>query len=315
MPSNRTIKSPTRRKPLKTMPMFIAAHEQHEARLHNYQHIPRKRSELLSRSELDELAPAGATFLRSNNTAARISFAHIASEHLTRFFETLGGDVPWSFVTLAPKRFAIAESEAAKFDVGGLIAWTRDVLEGMHFVGMVEAALYTNVGAHVGGADRVVSFHTHALVWGASPADLAALVDSINNSEPALIPGIPPGHQRSLKAREVRGPMIYMLKGPLSDHRVYPLRAAVTDQITGEITIETTGRFRQRKQALRPRDAVRMFRVMSDRYIDRLAFAGGDGKTLLGMFRKEALKDWRRYQLRLNNCSGIDHDERAARDA
>lgn len=297
MLSNSHVRIRPRRKPLTTMPLFIAAHDRHETRIPDYHHIPRRRSVLLSSLELEDLEPLGATLLRSNNVAARISFARTASEHMARFVEELDDTVPLAFVTLASKRFAFAERDAAAFDVKPLMRWTREVLAGLNFVGMVEAALYTNVGAILGGPDRVVSFHTHAVVWGATAADLDALIMAVNADESALVPGISPGHWRPLRRAEVSGQVIYMSKNSLSDHRIYAKRSEVIDEETGEITAPTTGAFRQKKDPLRPADAVRMFRVMRDRHIDQLAFAGGDGAAVLTAIRHEALRAWRIYKL------------------
>jgi hypothetical protein len=309
MPSHRNVKPSTRRKPLKTMPLFIAAHEKHEACIRNYHHTPRKRSVLLSQPELDQFAPLGATFLRSNNTAARINFATIASEHMARLVETLDRAELFGFVTLASKRFAVAEGVAQALDIKLLIAWTQDLLDELNFVGMVEAALYTNIGAVLGGPDRVVSFHIHAITWGATEDQLDKIVNAVNAEEEALVPGISPGHYRMLRRNEVAGQVIYMSKTPLNDHRIYALRSEVVDDETGEVTTPTNGAFKQRKQPLRRADAVCVFRIMCDRYVDKLAFAGGDGVDVLAFIRHEARRAWRIYKIKNSReVTTIDRD-------
>ena len=46
------------------------------------------------------------------------------------------------------------------------------------FVGMVEAALYTNVGVVKAGWKRAVSWHVHLIVWDITEARFRELCDS-----------------------------------------------------------------------------------------------------------------------------------------
>jgi hypothetical protein len=201
-------------------------------------------------------------------------------------------------VTLAPRKFVVAEGAAASFDPKRIQAWTRQLLRGLNFVGMVEAALYTNFGHVSAGFWRVVAWHVYLLAWGVSEAQLAPVMDNINRRYEALLPGVDPAFGVPVAKEEVVGKALYMLKAPQSEYRVYPKRATRIDRETGEITTPTTGRFKQKKQALRSGDMVRMCNVMADKHLHRLMFAGGGGAPLLNAVRAEALEPLRREEAR-----------------
>ncbi len=286
------------RVPLITQAAFEEAHQHNDHRLRDYQHRGRRGSVQLDRAELDQLDPAAAVFLHAGNTTARINWARIVYRHVATMVGALDQSAPVAFVTLIEERFTITEAASASFDPRTLQRWTRALLPHTNFVGMVEAALYTNVGLIRAGMKRAVSWHVHLIVWDASEARLGALCAGINSRHATLLPGVCAAHYRMLEPGEVEGQAWYMNKAPISDHRVWPRRREATDSDTGEITVETTGRFTQRKRELRPCDLARMSRVMGDHHLDRLAFAAGDGRALLKAIIDEARLPLLRLQRR-----------------
>jgi hypothetical protein len=245
---------------------------------------------------LDQLDPSATNYLYANNFDARILFGRVAARRIGEMVEA--SDEAFSWVTLAPGKFVVAEGAAASFDPKRIQAWTRQELHGLDFIGMVEAALYTNVGDVMAGVRRVVAWHVHLISWGMSEARQTALMDGINRRYDALLPGVDPAFGVPLAKQDVVGKALYMLKAPMSEYRVYARRATRFDRETGEITTPTTGRFRQKKQALRPGDMVRMCNVLADKHLDRLLFAGGAGAPLLAEIRAEGLEPLRREEAR-----------------
>jgi hypothetical protein len=205
-------------------------------------------------------------------------------------------------------------NEAETYDLKSLQAWVRQTMEGLSYLGMVEAAFYSNVEVHTGpytppeqsaraakgkASDRdkrqTVSWHVHLLVWGVTRAALKALVDEVSAKEPSLIEGLPSADYRRIKSEHFESKILYMLKST-REYRVWPIKEAVNDLETGEITSQRTGRFRQESRCLRGVDQVRVFGVMQERYLDRMMLGAGDGRNLLLSIRTAALHPLRMRQ-------------------
>src|SRR3954469_20418878 len=91
---------------------------------------------------------------------------------------------------------------------------------------------------------------------GTTYARLNQALKRINENYKSLIPGRPPACCRRITPEEVIAKLMYMLKAPIKDHRVWPENQ--TDPDTGEITTVAG-------------DRVKMCRVMADRRLDLLA--------------------------------------------
>ena len=272
-----------------TWPVFKGAVRDADRQLGDYLHRDRRNGVRLTRDERLRLDTSAAHFHYAVNAASRISYARIFRRHLMAMVGELGTSEPVAFVTLIDGRFTLGLDVAADVDLRRLQAWVRAELPGCSFVGMTEAALYTNVGVVRAGMKRAVSWHVHLIVWGVGEERLAALIASLNTRRRTLVPGVTAGHYRILRDEEIEGQAIYMLKPPISDHRIYERRKWVSDRETGELHNEGTGRFKQRKGPLKPGHLARMNQVMADKLLDHLAFAAGDGKAVLDAINAEAL--------------------------
>lgn len=249
-------------------------------------------------------------YLPANNTAARMRYARITAEHLNGAIGALAPDQPVFFVTLINREHTVREDEAASFSVRRLHAWTHQMLRGCSYVGMVEGAYYSNLDVTGAGYQRAVSWHVHMIVWGISEAELAAIIQAANRRYRCMINGITPAHYRPLMRSEVFGQALYMNKGQISEYRLLQRKRTVTDEETGEITKEGTGRFRQKKRDLRPGAMARMCTVFAGRRLDKLAFAGGPGKDILSAINHEAGTDRRRVEDREAALRAMRHHPR-----
>ncbi len=274
---------------------FIAAHKAADTRFRNYYVDNRKGSVRLSRAEFDQITPRDGMFLNAANATARINYVKIAAKHIKAKVGALAQSAPVAFTTLIEERFNVGLKEAANFDVESLQAWVRRRLPECSFIGMVEAALYTNNVVNA-GMDRTVSWHAHVLVWGTTQKRLDALIAKANRRYKTLVPGVTPGHCRMLKSKGVEAQTYYMFKGLINAYRVWAPKRTVVDPQTGEITKEFTGRFEQGKDDLRPGDHARMVRVFANKTIDQLAFAAGRGEALLAAINREALAPFERSE-------------------
>jgi hypothetical protein len=220
-----------------------------------------------------ELQRANSVYLYANNPEARARFSKIFLSNLTDHLKSPRQEdrlrCPVYLVTIALKRFCCPIKDAAAFDLKPLQAWVRQAMEGMSYLGFVEAALYSNMtlGPEAKkGQVKVkiesktttttttttkkrhgtISWHVHLIVWGASRAMLKATVDDISAKHPSLITGLPSADYRRIRPEHFAGKVLYILKSP-REYRVWPKKQEVIDPETGEITTHATGRFTQKK--------------------------------------------------------------------
>jgi len=247
----------------------------------------------LTRDAEIDLKPGSALYLPANNYTARVDYARIATAQVIRFTNSLPESTPVFWVTLIAKRFTDPLDRAGDFDPYELQRWARARLPRCSFVGMVEAAFYSNVGLVLHGMQKAVSWHVHMLVWGVTEQRMTELRDGINRRVSTMVPGVKAAHFRELTPDEVEGQALYMLKAPVNEYRIYAMKKTVADPDTGEITTPTTGRFWTKKYQLGPGDLVRMANIMTGKTLDTVAFAAGQGCPLLKAINFEALTAYR----------------------
>lgn len=301
----RRIRPPRPRKParppLNTPLRFVTTHIDDDRLRAAYVERGHRNYVQLSRTARDEIAPASAISLPATNYQARIRYAWIANAHVTRFTESLPRSVPVFWVTLISGEYTLGEDQAGGFDPYPLQQWALAMLPGCSFVGMVEAALYTNVAAVAFSMKRAVSWHVHMPLWGVTEQQIRKLCARINESVSTIIPGVKAAHYRRLEPEEVRGQVLYMLKAPVNEYRIYKRKKTVFDQETGEISEESTGRFATKKYQLGAGDIVRMTNIMAGQTLNKLSFAAGEGKAVLKAINDEALTRHRAVERRERN--------------
>jgi hypothetical protein len=213
------------------------------------------------------------------------------------------------FLTVAPKAFAGSLSEADTFDHSGAVDLCGEILRKRDYIGIFEAAYYSNLELSPGSSEGLVSWHFHILLWNASKAEVSDLLARFSEIAEPLIPGRKAVHGRRLKPSALVGNAIYMMKAPLDEYRVIPVKEEMVDADTGEVTIRPGGTFDQKTRDLRPGDALRMYEVLGDRTIPTLAFSdGGGAKVLADIFRvarRRLRSEDRQRQRRLRDLTGL----------
>ncbi len=275
-----------------------AWHRKRDHVLQKYLHVARAGSQRLDRAARLELDPSAAQLLPANNLAARTAYAEIVDRHVTAHLRRRGATAPLFWVTLVAEQFTMGLGAAAGFNPRRLMAWTRTVLGPCHFVGVVEAALYTNVKLVFHGRQRAVSWHVHLLLWGPTAAEVAARRADLNRRFRTFLPGVAAAHVAPITLDQLTAKSCYMLKTPFTDYRIYARRREHVDWETGEVTTVATGRFTQKKRDLRPGDMTRLCRILAGRSIDQLTFATGDGRAVLADVNREALARFHAWERR-----------------
>lgn len=275
-------KSNNKPKPVTTKKEFKKQHREQDNGLKKYLGTKRgKKAE--NRRVVADLKEASAMSLKATNCTARIKFATSA---YTGFRTQFGNLQPGrhAFVTLTPKEYAVPLSEAPYCDWSQLQEWARAELEGLHYVGIVEAALYTNLPMT---NEPTISWHVHAIVWGKDYSRIQAMVNRIAAEKEAILPDKKAAHSRRLKTpKDICRKTLYMLKAPLKDYRVWTKRPRKGEAI----------RYEQEKRELRPGDALKAYRVLAGISIDQLLFWGGsEGTSLAEKIIRDAHKRLQKF--------------------
>ncbi|MBA8910688.1 hypothetical protein [Aminobacter ciceronei] len=271
------------------LPTFASFREEHksiERQLREYA-LTKWGRRLVDEITVEGWKRGGAQELRASNNRARIEFLRATLKTFAAS-EAVSAGSEFFFVTLSPKEFAVPFEEAAGFDQETIKSWAGGLLEGFHYIGIVEAAYYSNYSIVPGTRSTTVSWHVHAVAWGCDKRSVEAVVDAVNRDYKALIPGKRPADKRTLDAEGIVPDIIYMLKGQLRDYRVYLLKREEMNEETGEFTTVLTDDFEQKKRPLRKGDAVKMLKVMGTRTIPMLCLSGGEGAAIWADAQAEA---------------------------
>ena len=168
----------------------------------------------------------------------------------------------------------------------------RRGLQGLHYVGMLEPALYVNVYRRgPNGKKSFISWHVHGICWGADSKEIRRRVKAMNSDKYAYRPVIGEltgAHCRRIPRGHLPDKLRYMLKAPRKEYRVYKSRGSEAEG--------TEPRFRQRKQTLRPGNRIKLFHLLKRLHLDGLALAGGDGVRLLKETKQTALYEYTRHE-------------------
>jgi hypothetical protein len=286
--------------PIRSLEAFTHAHMEAKSRIESYLWLGRKNSKKLNQGVDYQLKAEAAKLLFSNNAYARIAFAKCVVRRMTSVMEMISSETPTFFVTLTPVEFAVNLDEKNGFNVRRLTRWVGRALKGLNCLGMVEAALYTNIRRIGRSWTPIVSWHVHLIVWGTSYATLNRRLAKIRENHQSLIEGIEAAHSVRLESGSaVEEELYYMLKSPLKEYRIAKRRPrGGFDHETREIS-ESNG-FKQWKRDLRPGHLVQMCNVMQEQYLDNLLFGIGDGVAIHKSIKDEMLQDYRRL-IRMKN--------------
>ncbi|MDN3589557.1 hypothetical protein [Methylobacterium adhaesivum] len=283
---------------LTTWASFQDAHAHADAEREDYLHLGRRNSVKLDGQTYAELNPRVAFALPANNMVARTRYARVMGEHLERVAQTLPPGTPVFFVSLINREHTLSRRSRARFDTRRVVGWTHAELQGFNYVGMVEAAYFSNLRTLAGPNRRYLSWHTHMLLWGPTEAELAGRIEGINRRFITVVPGRTAAHYRRLELEEVFGQGLYMTKGQINEYRAWPKRIEVANPDTGEVLKLPTRNYTVKKRPLRPGDAVHLCRAFAGRTINDLAFAARDGRAVLDEINREALAEFHRWEAR-----------------
>lgn len=251
-------------------------------------------------SLLRELLKSDAPFLAANNPEARIRFYPAWNSNLRMFAFAK----PTYLITLMPRRYVVGIDQAKHFDIRTLQAWARNELLGFDYVGIVEAAHYSE--ARFGpDAGAQISFHVHLIVVGPDFALLERRIAEISRKYPSLIVSCNSADARLIKPEDLGLVFKYLIKEPTNDYRIYPIKEQIEDELGTTRTFDTD-ESRQRKKRLTSGVQLRVRRITRDWYLDKMIIGGGRGSAVLEKIRTDALRGlpWPKRKGRQNEFSG-----------
>ncbi|MCA2370384.1 hypothetical protein ATU3B_01995 [Agrobacterium genomosp. 3 str. CIP 111-78] len=263
---------------------FVKTHRDLNDKLHGFCLTKRGR-ETFTAAMRDHLSQSSAMSLKAINFYARIAF----SEAFTAVFEAhcATNDVrEVFFVTLVQQEQAFPLGEAAAFDITGCKTSMADLLSDLDFIGVVEGAYYYTA-PFAQRKEPQISWHSHALVWGVSGREIAERVRASNERMIAFVPGYKAAHVRRISPATALSYCRYMTKNIVKEYTAYPKKRETIDGATGEIIVQPSGKWRNRKREIRPSGFLRAFPAFENKTLKQVTFAGGKGNPLRrGIFKR-----------------------------
>lgn len=240
-----------------------------------------------------------ARYLYAMTVGGRQAWGRALCDELESYF-MLGADAPHPdedvfFFTLGDARCVTDDDDAGAINLGHFKAILGYALRGRSFVGIMEPAYYVNVAAVPGiTRRRLISWHVHGFVWDIEKEELRRLLKAARKAGyyRPVYPGQRPTDFIEVPRGRIGGPgtrthlaekLRYMSKVAVKAYRLYKTERVTKD---GELVPA----FRQKKSALKPAEAVRLFRMLKHLHLDHLAFGDGAGKRILTRAKRVALR-------------------------
>jgi hypothetical protein len=241
------------------------------------------------KSNFEILRSADAHYLPAVNSKARIKWGTVFIEEIFRFFDIAddeyGPHEPVFLVTIADKSH-LTTDQPQQIQLNRIKRKIGAGLMGLSYIGMIEPGYYNVIYDEFGNQRKnVVSWHGHFLVWGISERQLAQHLAKIKSRYTPIMPGRCAVHKKRIPLDQFGYKLWYILKASRKEYSIGQRLAP--DKKSG------AAKFKQNSRPLRPGNRVKLFHLMRDIYLDKLAMAGGEGSELLRRIKYETLRGYR----------------------
>ena len=241
-------------------------------------------------SNFEILRSADAYYLPAVNRKARIKWGTTFIREIFAFFGT--GDYkdgptdPIFLVTVADKSHLTAD-QPQQINLSQIRRKLGAGLMGLSYIGLIEPGYYNVLYDEFGNQRKnVISWHGHFLVWGITKKQLARHLAKIKPRYTPIMPGLCAVHKKIISHDQFGYKLWYILKAPRKEYSIGRRREC--DEKTG------AAKFKQNSRKIRPGNRLKLFSLMGDMYLDKMAMAGGEGAELLRQIKYEALREYRR---------------------
>ena len=240
------------------------------------------------KSNFQILRPSDAFYLPAVNSKARIKWGAVFIQEIFQFFgittDEDGPNEAMFLVTIADKSH-LTSDQPQQINLTRIKRKLEAGLRGLSYIGMIEPEYYNNIYGLSGNKQKnVVSWHGHLLVWGATEKQLAKRLAKIKPRFTPIMPGLCAVHKKIIPRDQFGYKLCYIIKSPCKEYSIGQRRER--DERTGAVKLK------QNSRKIRPRTRVKLFHLMRDMYLDKLAMAGGEGRELLRRIKYEALREY-----------------------
>jgi hypothetical protein len=241
------------------------------------------------KSNFQILRPSDAFYLPAVNAKARIKWGRFFIRAIFNFFgittDEDGPHEPMFLVTIADKSH-LTSDQPQQINLTRIKRKLGAGLRGLSYIGMIEPGYYNNIYGLSGNKQKnIVSWHGHLLVWGVTDEQLAKHLAKIKPRFTSIMPGLCAVHKKIIEPDQFGYELWYILKSPCKEYSIGKRRK--WDEKTG------TAEFKQNARKIRPGNRVKLFYLMQNMYLDKLAMAGGEGREFLRRIKYEALREYR----------------------
>jgi len=239
--------------------------------------------------DIQILRSSDAFYLPAVNSKARIKWGAVFIQNIFNFFgiadDEHGPHEPIFLVTIADKSH-VTTDQPQQIQLSRIKRKLGSGLKGLSYIGMIEPGYYNVIYDDLGNKQKnVVSWHGHFLVWGVTEERLAKHLAKTKRNFAPIMPGLCALHKKVIPPDQFGYKLWYILKSPCKEYSIGQRRKR--DEKTGAVKLKHNSR------KIRPGTRVKLFYLMRDMYLDKLAMAGGAGRELLRRIKYEALREYR----------------------
>jgi len=225
----------------------------------------------------EDLTARNAESLKAINAIARVEFTRALMAELQSIRAQLE---PVYFVTLISNKHAGPLAKVSSFDFGAYRKWVRKALEGLDFIGLADLGYYYRSPFLADGEKPHGSWHCHLIVWGVPRSVIQSKKRSFDAIEDAFVLGASPFDYQIRSSAEVEEMLFYMAKGIVGEYSAFPIKHEVVDEITGELLLVPSSRWRNQKRKIGPVALVRAINCIGEATLKDMCVANGSGKRL-----------------------------------
>jgi hypothetical protein len=223
------------------------------------------------------------------NSKARIKWGTTFIRKIFDFFrkgsDKDGSTDPLFLVTIAHKSH-LTTDQPQQINLPQIKRQIGAGLMGLSYIGMIEPGYYNVIYEKFGNQRKnVISWHGHFLVWGVTRNQLARHLAKVRARFTPIMPGFCAVHKKRIPPDQFGHKLWYILKAPRKEYSIGQRREC--DGKTG------APKFKQNSREIRPGNRLKLFSLMGDMYLDKMAMAGGEASELLRRIKYDALREYR----------------------
>jgi hypothetical protein len=218
-------------------------------------------------STLSVLESSDAYYLPAVNARARIKWGSIFIQKIYEFFDIadddIGPDEPVFLVTIADKSH-LTTDQPQQINLQRIKRKLGSGLKSLSYIGMIEPGYYNAIYNQAGEKQKnVVSWHGHFLVWGVTKKQLTRQIKRIKPRFAPIMRGLCAVHKKEIEPDQFGYKLWYLAKSPCKEYSI--------GRRLRRNKKSSAAKFKQNSRPIRLGHRVKLFHLMRDMYLDKLA--------------------------------------------